>query len=405
VVGGPQFPYRPDWLPRPEDPAPAPPVESPEPAPPLAPPSSRPLLLVALIALLAGLIGGGIAGFAVSQAANGSRVSAPNGRQEPAAITRVAVQEESAITDVVKAAMPGVVTIINDQKPRTDDRGRPVQDTATGSGFIIDERGYIVTNEHVIRDAQRLRVLLSSGEERPAVLVSDDRPFNDIAVLKIQDGGLTALPVGDSDALTPGQRLVSIGNSLFEFPNTVTVGVVSGLHRRWAREGYVMEDLIQTDAAINHGNSGSPLLNLKGEVVGMNTTVIRGTDSGQNVEGIALALSSRTFAPVVAGMIENGHYPRPYVGVVHRDLDVALARANNLPVSRGAIVLQVAQGSPADRAGIRQGDIIVKVGDLDLNDEMPYINALMRVKPDQRTTFVVNRGGREMSLDVVVTLR
>jgi S1-C subfamily serine protease len=133
--------------------------------------------------------------------------------------------------------------------------------------------------------------------------------------------------------------------------------------------------------------------------------VIRGTDAGQNVEGIALALSSRTVAPIVRSMIESGRYPRPQVGIIHRDVDAATARANGLPVSRGAFVLQVTQGSPAERAGLRQGDVIVKVGTFDLNDDMPYINALARVRADQTIPFVVNRSGREMQLDVAVTLR
>lgn len=409
VVGGPQYPYRPDWLQRPSEPASFPQTE---PGPLSEPPSPqarlpwRVLAGIVVLSLLAGAFGGVAVAFAFNLAGGSeSKGTAASARPETRLVSSIAVQEESAIVDVVRQALPAVVTIINEQRPRRDDRGREVQETATGTGFIIDPRGFILTNEHVIRDAQRLRVILSTGEERPAVVVADDRPFTDIAIIKIQEGGLTALPIGDSDALALGQRVVAIGNSLYELQNTVTVGVVSGLHRRWVREGLVMEDLVQTDAAINHGNSGGPLLNLKGEAVGMTTTVIRGMDGGQSVEGIALALSSRTFAPIASAIIEHGRYPRPYLGIIHRDIDAASARANNLPVSRGAFVLQVIPGTPAERAGLRPGDIILKMGTLDLNEDMPYINALARLKPDERVPFLINRGGRELTLEVTPTLR
>lgn len=409
MVGGPQYPYRPDWLQRPTEPTPfSEPV--PDTAPQQAPPASRLswrlLLVIALLSFLGGVGGAIAAGLALHLVTeNGDQVTVPGREGESQLISRIMVQEESAITEVVKQALPAVVTIVNDQRPRRDDRGREIQETAVGTGFIIDPRGFIVTNEHVVRDAQRLRVVLSTGEERPAVVISDDRPFTDIAVLKIQEGGLTVLPVGDSDGLSPGQRVIAIGNSLYEFRSTVTTGVISGLHRRWLRDGVIMEDLIQTDAAINHGNSGGPLLNLKGEVIGITTTVIRGTDGGQNVEGIGLAISSHVFAPIAEAIIKNGRYPRPYDGIVHRDIDAVVARANNLPSSRGAYVLQVRPGTPAERAGIRPGDIILRVGSFDLHEEMPYINALARLRPDERVPFLINRGGRELTIDITLASR
>jgi S1-C subfamily serine protease len=203
-----------------------------------------------------------------------------------------------------------------------------------------------VTNEHVVRDAQELTVQLASGEERPARIVAADDPFTDLAVIKVQAGGLTPLSWGDSDALQLGERVIAIGSALNEFQGSVTTGVVSGLHRSWLREGVMMEDLVQTDAAINHGNSGGALLNSRGELVGLNSTVIRSTDGGDIVEGIAFAISSKTAVPIVEAMVRDGAYPRAFLGIVHQDVDQDMA-GFDLATDRGALVLRVSSGTPA----------------------------------------------------------
>ena len=183
---------------------------------------------------------------------------------------------------------------------------------AVGSGFIVDNRGFIVTNEHVIHDIGKLTVVLSNGDERPAQLVTHDAPFTDLAVIKIPQGGLRPLRWGDSGRLSLGEPVVAIGTALFEFRNSVTVGVVSGLERRWLREGVYMEDLMQTDALLNAGNSGGPLVTLDGEVIGINSTVVRTVNGVDIVTGVAFAISSRTVQPIVQGIIDKGHY-RPAV--------------------------------------------------------------------------------------------
>jgi serine protease Do len=365
--------------------------------------SGRTVLLLAVLTLLAGGIGGLAGGMLVSMTSeeDGAATTAAG----PAEARRVVVSEESAVTDVVAKAGPAVVAVITETQPQRDSLGRTTAETVIGSGVIVDDRGFVITNEHVIRDAVNVKVILESGEEKPASVLGDDRPFTDLAVLRIQPGDLTAVPFGDSDALALGERVIAIGNTLSEFRNTVTLGVVSGLHRTWPRNGAVMEDLVQTDAAINHGNSGGALLNTQGELIGLNTTVVRTTEAGEVVEGVAFALSSNTIAPIAQAIIERGRYPRPFFGVVHLDVNPTLALVNNLPVTYGAYVTEVTPDSPAGEAGIQQGDIIVRMGDISLSEDMPFINALGRLEPNQKTAIVINRGGTELTLEVTLALR
>jgi 2-alkenal reductase len=268
-----------------------------------------------------------------------------------------------------------------------------------GSGVVIDERGYIVTNEHVVSDAVRITVTLYNGEEREATLVGDDWPFTDLAVLKIAQGGLAPLPLGDSDALVPGQRVIAVGNPLHDFRNSVTVGVASGMGRRWQRDGIFMEDLIQTDAAVNPGNSGGALINVLGQMVGMPTSVLR-LDNGLEVEGIAFAISSKTIQQVVGDIIEKGRVTRAYLGVSHIDLTPEISAARGLDVHQGALISSVGDGTPADKAGIEVDDIILAMGDHEITGDVPFLNVLMRLQPDETVPVVLSRDGKELTLDV-----
>jgi S1-C subfamily serine protease len=364
--------------------------------------SGRTIPIFVVLALLAGAVGGTVGGALVRLTSEEDTATTAVDSVEE---RQVVVGEESTVIDVVQKAEPAVVAVISDGHPRRDSLGRLTTETAVGSGVIMDERGFLITNEHVVRDAVTLRVILSDGEEKTASLVGDDWPFTDLAVLRIQAGDLTAVPLGDSDALVPGQRVIAIGTTLSEYRNTVTLGVVSGLHRRWPRNGIVMEDMVQTDAAINHGNSGGALLNTHGELVGLNTTVVRSTEAGESVEGVAFALSSNTIAPIAHAIIEQGRYPRPFLGIVHLDLDPLVAQINDLPALYGAYVTEVTPDSPAAEAGIQQGDIIVRMGDVPLGEDMPFINVLGRLEPNQKIEVIVNRDGREITLEVTFALR
>jgi S1-C subfamily serine protease len=166
-----------------------------------------------------------------------------------------------------------------------------------------------------------------------------------------------------------------------------------------------MEDLIQTDAAVNHGNSGGALVNLAGELVGITTTVVRGTPSGLQVQGVTFAISSRTFKPLVDEIIRNGKVQRPYLGIQHQLITPELARQYGLPVQAGAYVVDVVPESPAAKAGIRPRDIIVRIDKMEIAEDMPYLNILAKLQPNTTVSIAFLRGGREMTADVTVGVR
>ncbi|MER3419517.1 MAG: 2-alkenal reductase [Chloroflexota bacterium] len=377
------------------------------------------LLTLVGVALLVGAVAGGVTGGLVAaliprEPAAGARPTRDIARQTDAPATTLRVtSEESAITETVSKVSPGVVTLIV-QATRTDAAGRVFQETNIGSGVVIDPRGYIVTNQHVVENQRRITVRLQSGEERPGVLVGDDSPFTDIAVVRVQPEGLTAVPIGDSDALRLGQTVLAIGSPAFgssprdvrnDFNNTVTRGIISGLHRRWPKDDAIMEDLIQTDAAVNHGNSGGALVNLAGELVGITTTVVRGTQSGLQVQGVAFAISSRTFKPLVDEIIRTGKVTRPYLGIQHQLITPELARQYGLPVQNGAFVVDVVPESPAAKAGIRPRDIIIRIDKTEIAEDMPYLNILAKLQPNTTVSIAFMRGGREITADVTVGVR
>jgi len=356
------------------------------------------LLLALLVALVSGLAGGVAGGLAVRLTTDDDGDEAP---EASIPVERqVVLSEESAITDVVREAQDAVVTVISRVEPTPGASGFAVEETTVGSGVVVDERGFIVTNEHVVRGSVDLEVVLAGGERRAAVIVDDDSPFTDLAVLRVGGDELTALPFGDSDALVPGQRIIAIGNAPFDLGKTVTVGVVSAVHQTWPRNGVIMEDLVQTDAAINHGGSGGAVLNASGELVGLSTTVVRSTETGQAVEGVAFAISSNTIAPIARTMIESGSFPRAYVGIVHQDVTPELAALHGLDVQYGAFVVEVAADTPAKEAGMQEGDIITQMGDVQLGPDMPFLNALARLTADETVPFVVDREGQEITLEV-----
>ncbi len=355
------------------------------------------LLAIVAAAFIGGAASGAVVSFLISDGSSGG-----GSRQ---ASSRSLTADDSAITSTVAQAGPSIVTIINEQPPAQDSQGNAVQSVSVGSGVIVDQRGFIVTNEHVIHDHGKLSVLLDGGEERAATLVSDDAPFTDLAVLKIPPGNLRALSFGNSDQLKLGQSVIAVGSALYDYRNSVTVGVVSGLGRRYFRQNIFMEDLIQTDAAINNGNSGGPLLTTDGQVVGLTTNVVRRIGDVDNVYGIAFAISSKTIQPIVKAIIDRGSFARPYFGIDHQDVDSDLAASNKLPADHGALVRQVFGGSPAEQAGLRAGDIILKVGRYDLSDDVPFLNALSLFSPRDRIAIQLVRDGRPLQVTVEVGQR
>lgn len=356
---------------------------------------------LAALCLVSALAGGIAGGATVAYLGDDGDISAdPADRANPgAASTRIELT--GAVVEAAAAARPGVVRI---ESTRTTSAGKE-QDV--GSGVILDTSGHVVTNAHVVLGTDSLRVILADGTERPAVLVGHDFPFNDVAVLQIGPLNLTPLPVGDSGALKLGETVLAIGNPLGKFDGSVSVGVVSGLDRSETFDGVRQRDLIQTDAALNNGNSGGALVNLSGQFIGMPTAVLRHSGSGQPVSGIAFALPAARVLEIANEIIATGaSIERPALGVEHIDLTPeTLGRLPRLAVSDGAAVASVAPGGPAAEAGIRPGDVIVQVGDTVIDQETPLFNALLERKVGETVRVVLNRNARIIDVEVRLAKR
>ncbi len=257
--------------------------------------------------------------------------------------------------------------------------------TGNGSGVVIDEEGHILTNNHVVLNAEKITVTLDDGRQIPARVVGRDQ-FSDLAVLKVDTPDLIPARLGDSSRLRPGEWVLAIGSPL-GFDHTVTLGIVSAISRR-IPDINTNVDFIQTDAAINPGNSGGPLVNLKGEVVGINTAI-----SGR-AQNIGFAIPVNTAREVARALIEEGRVERPSIGIAMIELTPQLARHIGLSeTTEGVVVAQVMPGSPADRAGFREGDVIRKV-DGQAITEARTIQEMVRSRPINSTfRFEVLRNG------------
>lgn len=258
--------------------------------------------------------------------------------------------EEQLVTRIYEQVGPSVVHITSQAIEPSPVRGI-VPKEGTGSGFVYDPKGHVITNFHVIRDAQTVQVTLESGATVPAKLVGAD-PLNDLAVLQVNvpAGQLTPVTLGNSEDLRVGQRVVAIGNP-FGLDRTLTTGVVSALGRKLdIGNGRLLGEMIQTDAAINPGNSGGPLLDSRGRVIGINTA-IQASDEG--AVGIGFAVSVETIKRVVPYLIVQSYYPHPWLGVEFYEINPTLSTRLELPVNEGLLVSRVVPGGPADTAGLR----------------------------------------------------
>lgn len=277
-----------------------------------------------------------------------------------------------------------------------------------GTGFIIGADGLIMTNKHVASDTEaEYSVILNDGKRYDAKVVGRD-PFNDLAFLKIETKNLPVVTLGDSDKIQVGQTVIAIGYSLGEYSNSVTKGVVSGLGRDIVAGGggqsEKLEDVIQTDAAINPGNSGGPLINLLGEVIGINTAVNR---EGQLV-GFAIPIN--TAKSQIASVKEKGKITRPYLGVRYIVLNEEIAKKNNLSVNYGALLvrgenqsdLAVIPGSPADQAGLEENDIILEANGVKLDNDHPLSKEVTKYQPGDKLNLKVWHDGQEKMVTVTV---
>lgn len=367
------------------------------------------ILLVIAVAGVSALTGALAGGAVVYRALEGDSANLPGSIQEvlPSSppgqtLTLNTTDIETSITQAVEKVGPAVVTVVGTIPGQNTFFGPTGDQTVSGTGFFITEDGYLITNNHVVEGAREVSIILSDGTEQRATIVGTDI-YSDVAVLKT-DGNVPAVAkLGNSSVLQPGESVIAIGSPLGNFKNTVTVGVVSATGRAIeTRNGYQIEDLIQTDAAINHGNSGGPLVNLAGEVIGINTLVVRNTNGGDVAEGLGFAVPVNTAQAVAQQIIEKGYFARPFLGISFQPINPEIAAIYNLPAKWGVYVTRVVQNSPADQAGLQEGDIITKVGDVALDETHSYVNTLFEFQPGDQVTLDVVRGDETTQVDVTL---
>lgn len=331
-------------------------------------------------------------------------------------------QISKVFTQVSKKAIPALVYIkaegvgdedINDANPQGQDpfedelfnrffgmpfrKAPPRQSISQGSGFFVSPDGYILTNAHVIKGASKLTVILHDGREMSAETIGVDTS-TDVGVIKVEGSDFDFLPLGDSEEVEIGEWVIAIGNP-FQLQSTVTVGVISAVGRQNLRITD-FEDFIQTDAAINPGNSGGPLVNLSGEAIGINTAIV--SKSG-GYQGIGFAIPSKMAKHVMEQLIENGSVTRGFLGVSLQPLDQDMADAFGLERPDGALVAEVVKGSPADKAGLKQGDIIVEYDGKPVKTIGSFRNTISMIKPGTTVQLKVNRNGKILSISVKLT--
>ncbi len=304
---------------------------------------------------------------------------------------------------VVESARPAVVSLVAEVELR-DFFGRVFTDSQSGSGVIFRSDGYILTNHHVVANSREVTVTLDDGRQFDAKAVGTDQ-LTDLAVLKIGGEEFPAVPLGDPSKVRVGDWVIAIGNAL-AMPGgpTVTVGVISALDRAFqVRSDYQLYGLIQTDASINQGNSGGPLLNLQGEVVGISTAIARGDSTGNTVEGIGFAVGMDTAILVAEELIEKGEVKWPWLGVLLSDLDPQMAAEVGVTIREGVLITDLLRDGPAWRGGMRRGDVVVAMG----GQSLPTVRDMIKVLRHQHEVgemveVRLFREKREMTLEVTL---
>ena len=379
--------------------------------------------------VIAGAVAGFLVSFVMTTYSNPSSPPPPANSKNGSTLS---VEEESQTVDAVEKVLPSVVSIVVTKElaiiqrnpfsfdpfnffggdPFAQQRGtvqKEKRQIGGGSGFIVTEDGLIVTNRHVVIDEDaEYSVVLNDGTTHEAEVLDRDLLL-DLAVLKIDAQDLPVVELGDSESVKIGQTVIAIGNALGEFQNSVTKGVVSGLGRNIvagdkAGSSERLDAVIQTDAAISPGNSGGPLINLAGQVIGVNTAV---SQEGENI-GFAIPVNEAT--RMVDSVKENGRIVRPYLGVRYILLNEAIAEKNEIAIDYGALIvrgesredLAIIPGSPADKAGLLENDIILEVDGSEINEENSLARALSKYNVDDVVTLKVVSKGKEK--DVLVTL-
>lgn len=381
------------------------------------------IIFLSILSFLSGIVGSFVGIAVVSSSAtiqqalgittNGSGISvSPR-------VENITVKEESGIISAVKKVSPSVVSIIYTKDVRVFNpfispfggEGSTVeQQQGGGTGFIVTSDGLIATNRHVADiDGAKYSVITAEGKKFDAQVVSKD-PIYDFAMLKIEAKGLPTVEFGDSDELEIGQRVIAIGNTLGEFQNSVTAGVLSGKERSIqasdpaGRSVQSIDNLLQTDAAINEGNSGGPLVNLKGQVIGINTA----TAAKGQAEGVGFAIPVNSIRTAIDSISKYGKIVRPYVGIRYVTVDKKIAAIKGMKEAKGILVVgddtrglpAVVPDSPADQAGIKEGDVILKLNEDDVDQSSSFLKLLSKYSSGDEVELTIMRDGKNTTLKV-----
>ena len=386
---------------------------------------SRPNLTSIAALAVAGLLGGGAA-------LGGVAIFGDLGKKTSTTVVQTVAQGTPAasstgrlsINEIYRRSAPGVVQIVSTGKSvqQADPFfGTPFSTPGTqalGSGFVLDKEGHIVTNYHVVQGAEKIQVGFSNNASYRAKLVGSD-PSTDLAVLKVSAPGraLTPLPLGDSDRVQVGDEVVAIGNP-FGLDRTATAGIISAIQRRiTAPNGFSIDHALQTDAAINHGNSGGPLIDATGSVVGVNSQIETGTNGDSGNVGIAFAIPANTVKDVVAQILKNGRVQHAYLGVSLQDISASVARALHLPISSGILIESVQPSTGAAKAGLKGGtvrttiagedymmggDIIVGAAGKAVGTTEELRDLIAARKPGDKITLEIYRGTKKLTVTVTL---
>lgn len=365
----------------------------------------RALVILAVIAGVWLVVGAGVLGAWLSSQAtqkNNSLTSGVDGNQ-------VVTEDEADLANIVKKVGPTVVSVVTTQ---TSGSGSfQTTSEGAGTGIIVSADGYILTNRHVVQDARTLEIINSEGERYSDVTLVGSDPLNDIAILKIKGAkDLPAAELGDSGTVRVGQRVIAIGNSLGQYQNTVTSGIISGLGRpvtaatdELGMNVESLTDLLQTDAAINPGNSGGPLINMAGQVIGINTAIV------SDAQSVGFAIPINAARGIIRGVLANGTIQKAYLGVQFVAITPDIRAELNLSERNGALVKSgtsgqaaVISGGPADKAGIREGDIITKVDDRVIGEQGGLGSLIAEFLPGEKVTLTIIRDGKTQEVSVTL---